>query len=280
MLRLDPEHPPVWRDALTLQFGPDAVVVLTDPAPWQQRLVAALATGVPESVFEHYAATLGAAPGDAARFLRVLAPVLAAAPAPPARVRVEVAGGLASATTDAFRIGLTASAVAPVDDPAAAVDVVVLVAHDLVHPRWAAALAREDRAHLPVVFTGGDVRVGPYVVPGLTPCLACLEAYRRDARPDWPVVAAQLVGRELPAGDRGLAIEAGLMAGRLAAGGPPRSASAASATLRAGSLRPRWSVHVPHPGCSCRSPAGNATATAAGVPNPPPTRVRAYARPA
>jgi hypothetical protein len=130
-----------------------------------------------------------------------------------------------------------------------------------------------------VVFTGGAARVGPYVVPGRTPCLACLEAHRRDADPAWPAVAAQLVTRELPPMERALAVEAGIAAGRLVSDGPPAGASSVSVTLRRDSLRRRRAVHVGHPACLCRSLAGNGTADAT-TRLPPTTTGRAFARPA
>jgi hypothetical protein len=34
--------------------------------------------------------------------------------------------------------------------------------------------------------------VGPLVRPGITPCLNCLDLYRLDCDPAWPVIAAQL----------------------------------------------------------------------------------------
>jgi bacteriocin biosynthesis cyclodehydratase domain-containing protein len=276
MLRLDPEHPPVWRDSVTLQFGAGAVALVHDPAPWQQRLVATLQGGIPDGALEGCGQSLGARPGESTRFVAAIAEAFAPQPASPVRVRVDAGPGLAARDAEAFAGALAAAGVVVVEERA---EVVALLAHDLVHPRRAAPLMREDRAHLPVVFTGSTARVGPYVVPGRTPCLSCLEAHRRDADPHWPIVAAQLVDRELPAQEPALVLEAGIAAARLVTAGPP-AASSTSVTLRRGSLRRRRAVHVAHPACLCRSLAGNATADAAMPPTPPTTTARAYARPA
>lgn len=280
----------MWRDSLTLQFGPDAVAEVRDPAPWQQRLASMLVVGIPDGALEACAQTIGAAPGEATRFAEAIAPALAPAPLPLIDLCAELTPGLASSDTDALLAGLASSAGIRMrvsqhddacgDDPD---EIVVLVAHDVVHPRRATTLMRADRAHVPVVFTGAAVRVGPYVVPGRTPCLACVEAHRRDAEPTWPVVAAQLVGRTLPAGDPALAMEAGIAVARLVRAGLAADASAASVTLFADSLQRRRAVHVPHPRCLCRSLEETATPSAAPTPltrSRPTTTARAFARPA
>jgi len=275
MLRLDPEHPPVWRDALTLELGVPAVVVLHDPPPWQQRLVTALRAGLPEGMLEPFARTHGAAAGEARRFIAEIGAALAPGTPPVVRVRVDVEREWGRGDVAAFADALTASGgvVESTPDP----DVVVLLAHDLVHPRRARPLMRDDRPHVPVVFTGAAVRVGPLVVPGATACLACGDAYRRDADPSWPVVAAQLVGRDAPAMGRALALEAGLATARLVTASPGWTPGA-SVTIRRDSPRRRWRVHAPHPRCPCRSLEGIATAAGADDPSPRPMTAPASAR--
>jgi hypothetical protein len=46
-------------------------------------------------------------------------------------------------------------------------------------------------AHLVVVIAGEDVRIGPFVVPGRTPCIGCLDLYRSGWDPVWPVLVPQ-----------------------------------------------------------------------------------------
>lgn len=47
--------------------------------------------------------------------------------------------------------------------------------------------------HIPVVFDGPLVTVGPVVEPG-GPCLRCLDLTRCDRDPSWPVLLAQVAG--------------------------------------------------------------------------------------
>ena len=288
MPRIDPAHPPLWRTPTTLQFGHEPLLMLHDPAAWEQRLVRELERGIPDQAVIPFAVALGADERAAEEFVARLSDVLAEAAPPPPHVIVQGAGELPGEHLDAVATALTlagceVAAAHPFDPPgAAAIDAapVVVVAHHLVAPSFAAALMADDRPHLPVVLTAGGAEVGPYVRPGSTACLACVAAQRRDDDPAWPVIAAQLVGRPLPHVDGAILWEAGIVAARLiirAASRPPRSPTR-SLTLHAGSLRRVARKHRPHEECRCRSLAG--TATAGAPARLEPTTPRAYARPA
>ncbi|MBN9172996.1 MAG: hypothetical protein J0I70_02435, partial [Microbacterium sp.] len=64
MLRLDPAYPPVWRTPTTLQFGVDAVALLEDPEPWEERVVDELSRGLPEGAVHPLATEAGATAAD------------------------------------------------------------------------------------------------------------------------------------------------------------------------------------------------------------------------
>ena len=51
--------------------------------------------------------------------------------------------------------------------------------------------ARSGTAHLPVRLTEGRAVVGPFVVPGATACLRCVDAHCTDADPAWPLLVRQ-----------------------------------------------------------------------------------------
>lgn len=287
MLRIDPAHPPLWRTATTLQFGVDPVVVVSDPPAWQQRLVRELERGIPDAAAAPFAIALGASSRAAEQFIELVGPALAS-PAPrPRRVLVQAAGEVPREQLDAIAHALTAAgcdveAAHAFDPPGGVADAaaVVVVAHHLVAPGFAAVLMAEDRPHLPLVLTGTGAEVGPYVVPGSTACLSCLAAHRRDADPAWPTVAAQLLGRPLADVDASIVSEAGIVAARLLSetdAHAPRTQTR-SLTLRAGSLRRTVRKHRPHEECRCRSLAG--TATAAAPVRLEPTTPRAFALPA
>jgi hypothetical protein len=53
------------------------------------------------------------------------------------------------------------------------------------------AWMRADRPHLLVTLVDGVVRVGPFVVPGRTACLRCVDAHHTEADPRRPLVLQQ-----------------------------------------------------------------------------------------
>ena len=65
---------------------------------------------------------------------------------------------------------------------------------DSAHPDAAAApdAMALDVPHLPVATLGGRAVIGPFVLPGLTGCLRCLDLHRADHDPAWPRIAVQL----------------------------------------------------------------------------------------
>ena len=71
-------------------------------------------------------------------------------------------------------------------------DVVVLVQRGAADASAADALVAEGIPHLSVVVRDTDVLVGPFVVPGATPCLRCLDLHRTDLDPGWPHVVTQV----------------------------------------------------------------------------------------
>lgn len=293
MLRIDPARPPLWRTATSLQFGTDPDVVLNDPPAWQQRLIRELERGIPDDAVVAFAVALGATSRAAREFVALLDEVVAG-PAPRTRrVIVQGAGDVPPSQLDAVAEALGAAgcdvaAAHPFDPPgggaaggaAAGGAAVVVVAHHLVSPAFATALMADDRPHLPLVLTAAGAEVGPYVEPGITACLSCLAAHRREADPAWPAIAAQLLGRPVVDVDRSIVWEAGIVAARLLSEtvDSPRRVRTRSLILRSGSLRRTVRKHRPHEECRCRSLAGTSTAV---VPvRLAPTSPRAFARPA
>lgn len=52
-------------------------------------------------------------------------------------------------------------------------------------------LRKERMPHLSVVADGARVVVGPFVDPGLAPCVECLDLRRREWDPSWPAITPQ-----------------------------------------------------------------------------------------
>jgi hypothetical protein len=281
MLVLDPTQPPLWRSPDTLQFGVEARAVLDAPTPWQQRMVTELTRGVPETALGPVALALGGTEREARALVDALAPVLcppATTTAPRTAVVHETDHAPAGAASH-VAAALSASGAAGRD--AGPGQIVVLVSSHVTDPRVAAALLRDDTPHLPVVFVGGGVTIGPLVEPGRTPCLMCVAAERRDLDPAWPALAGQLLECAPVEAGAGLALEAGLVAARMVMAPVGRSGSARSVTLSAVSPRRSWRVHRQHEDCGCRSPEGTSMRHAESDPRrPATTTATAIARPA
>jgi hypothetical protein len=98
--------------------------------------------------------------------------------------------------------------------------------------------------------------VGPLVVPGVTSCLRCAEAWRRDDDPAWPRLAAQLAAVDTdPGGSTITCLLTALTAAvqvlaHLDGSGQPATVDA---TLEMGppAFLPRLRRWPPHPSCGC-----------------------------
>lgn len=74
-----------------------------------------------------------------------------------------------------------------------AVDVALVSAHGEVDRDHLDPLVRDGTAHLLVRLVDGAAVVGPFVVPGRTPCLRCLDAHERVRDPDHAAVTQRYV---------------------------------------------------------------------------------------
>ncbi|PPK98750.1 bacteriocin biosynthesis cyclodehydratase domain-containing protein [Kineococcus xinjiangensis] len=136
-------------------------------------------------------------------------------------------------------------------------DVVVLVQRGAADASAADGLVAEGIPHLSVVVRDSDVLVGPFVVPGTTPCLRCLDLHRTDLDPGWPHVVTQLPAappQRCPAEETATATAvAGLASLQVLAhvDGAPVSSQGATLELLVPETvvrRRPWSVH---PQCGC-----------------------------
>jgi hypothetical protein len=190
VLRLDPGLPLLWRSPSSVQFGSDEPsAVLSDVTEGEDRLLAALATGVSESGFAMLADSLGVSAERSQALLGAVAPVLARERRSPSRVAAVLGDG---ALARAIAGLLSASgSLGAVEDAALVVLVADWVVSPADHLRW----LNRDVAHLPVVTTERGVTVGPLAEPGVGPCLYCVHLARVDADPAWTAIATQLLGR-------------------------------------------------------------------------------------
>ncbi|HET7899843.1 MAG TPA: TOMM precursor leader peptide-binding protein [Candidatus Nanopelagicales bacterium] len=118
-------------------------------------------------------------------------------------------------------------------------------------------LLADGVVHLPVAVAGAAARVGPMVVPGLTPCLWCLDLRHRDADSAWPALADQLRLRHprAQAGDGVVATHAAALAVaealRVIDGSGEPATYAAQLALEAPSAVVETVPVVRHPVCGC-----------------------------
>ena len=312
VIRLDPRYPLVWRSPDTIQFGIDRpVLVLPGVTRAQEHVLAALRGGVPHAGAVMLGRKAGGAPDDILAFLHALGPVLEttasditarattgaateiapqtdreSAPVPvPANVYVDGAGQTADRIRGLLR-DLGISTWLTDADP----DLAVVVGHYVLEPARHRRWLRRDIPHLPVVFSDGEIRVGPLVEPGSGPCLYCLELDRVDEDPAWPAMACQLLSRDAPTETARASIDvatrvAGLVQDRLAphrlapsrpepsaTGLPAHEHTATSLVFDAATGEVRRRVHRPHERCGCRSLPGNVivlVGSAAAGPLPP-----------
>ncbi|MCU1636986.1 MAG: hypothetical protein JWQ68_2225 [Cryobacterium sp.] len=277
-LHLDPRFPVVWRTPTSLQIGIDRpLAVIEDVSAGLERVVAALRAGVPRIAAVMLGREAGVSASDVERLLRELAPALIDSPhpAPLARHMVAMPAGAVCVdgvgpTADRIRSQLTDLGIPIGVGEDRDLAVTVLVGHYVVEPRRHGRWLRRDIPHVPVIFSDGGVRFGPFVEPGTGPCLSCLDLARVDRDIAWPAVAVQLLTRKAPTETPRATLEVAtwvtaLVDDRLRRGATTLSSVSIVRDAETGNLR-RYE-HQPHALCGCRSlpgtgnpPAGSAAA--------------------
>jgi hypothetical protein len=171
-----------------------------------------------------------------------------------ARCRVDVDAPDPWRTTVVERLGSAGLLVADLAHGLATVT--LLVTHGEPVRSRVDGLVREDRPHLLVSLLPERVRLGPFVVPGTTACLRCLDAHLAEQDPRRGLVLEQLEDRDDPPAPcdpvlahAGLALAARELT-TYAEGDRPATWST-TLTLGADLTMPRreWTRH-PHCGCS------------------------------
>lgn len=154
-------------------------------------------------------------------------------------------------------------------------DVAVLAPSGSLDPAVPDELVRAGVPHLLAHVREATGVVGPFVLPGRSACLRCLDLHRTDRDPAWPMIAAQLAVQSRRSGieacDVALATFVGAVCALQVLGWVDRG----DAATRNGTLEltlPDWRIRRrswhPHPACGCRWDADHATAEAASEPVP------------
>ncbi|MFF0816462.1 TOMM precursor leader peptide-binding protein [Rhodococcus sp. NPDC003318] len=270
--RLDPRIAVLTRPSGAVQLGwhPETALVLRPPPGVTATALAGvlrlLDGGHSPDQVAWQANLAGIGDGELAQILAELeaADVLVRARREPVvrSVHLHGRGPLADRIAAALRgrrvhVGRSAPDHAADGPPKVGVDCVVLTDELVPEPRTVADLMAGRIAHLSVRMRDGRGVVGPLVLPGRTSCLRCADLTRTDRDPEWPHIAAQLLGRVGYAGPEAVLATAALAVSELTAlidGDPHRSPTTVDTTIeldvtRTQLLRRRWQRH---PRCECR----------------------------
>ena len=193
-VQIDPTIPVVWRGHDSVQIGIDPVrLVIDDIDDVTARALGELIKGTS-------ARRLSVLLGDerSAELRERVAPVLGhrrGVPLPRVAVigRTESARQLAELCSSAFA-SLTVVSHSTDVDPIT-VDTVILVSDFVVSPMDVQPWLGGDIDHITVVFTESSAVVGPFVRPGTSACVSCVELERVDHDPAWGAIAPQVWSR-------------------------------------------------------------------------------------
>jgi bacteriocin biosynthesis cyclodehydratase domain-containing protein len=184
-----------------------------------------------------------------------------------AAVQVRGTGSIPASIAEVLTASGVAATVGPLTGPAGpagrrAMRPALVV---LTGPQPAAAadqLRRDQVPHLAVSAGEAIGTVGPLVRPGVTACVRCLNLARADRDPAWPLILAQLAGRQAEPAACDAALGAAVAAQAAAQAlhfidRPGTAGPAENATLEL--VQPGWQwrrrTWPPHPACTCRAVA-------------------------
>lgn len=280
-MRLDPSVPLLWRDERTVQVGLEGALHVTADEPWVELLLSRMSAGFRRGSFDVIAHGVGAPRDDARRLLARVEHLLVDSDPRHRPAWVENIGVTDARGEYRMREALADEGIMLVD-PAVPDAVAVVLVQGVAASVQFARYLREDIPHLPVSFEPGHLTVGPLVMPGESPCLACRDAHRRDEDPAWPLLHSQMIGRGPDTLRAAQVADAGLLVAMLLRS--DESMPARSVRVSADGSRV-WRSATFHEECRCRapsfpSPRGSATAPALRVLPTATTTGPAFARPA
>jgi len=88
-------------------------------------------------------------------------------------------------------------------------DLAILVCHDIIQPaEYQDRLSREV-PHLAICFDESGVQISHIVIPGVTPCLGCIELHRINNESNWIKIATQLTSLDRDLADSALMLFSG-----------------------------------------------------------------------
>jgi hypothetical protein len=88
-------------------------------------------------------------------------------------------------------------------------DLAILVCHDIIQPADYQPWLSRDVPHLAICFDESGVQISHIVIPGVTPCLGCIELHRINNVPNWIKIATQLTSLDRDLADSALMLFSG-----------------------------------------------------------------------
>lgn len=215
-LQLDPTFPLCWESTETLRIGFETPRVrLLAPTPQEQRFIGKLSEGVNARELSGVAKKCGLSDADQRSLLGRLEPVLVRVLGQTASSRAAelrrshqsapelhvIGQGMFAAELQRLfaREGVPSTLVQPMRPDEAALPPPPVSGFAVIIERFFGAatvpheLFSNGVPHFPICLTDHSVFAGPLVLPGRSPCLACVELNRVDADPLIAVLAAQII---------------------------------------------------------------------------------------
>ncbi len=261
-LTLDPRLPVLWRTPHSVQVGVDAAVVLLGTVTTaHERMLAALSVGLTPDGLTLIGTDSGLSAEQVAEFAIAIAPALVTPSSPPhAIVHIDGFGPTANRLEWRLReAGLEPRRVGPSDHdelvrtPLDTVELAVIVGDYVLDPERRGRWLRRDIPHLPLVYGDTSITMGPFVEPGIGPCLYCLELHRTESDPAWPALASQLLGKASAVQSPFFASEVATLATRWVLSrvidGAARASTALAVSAETGQRSEK--TVLAHPECSC-----------------------------
>lgn len=201
MYKIHPHYSFLWRTPTSVQIGAEnALVILEDVTPPEERLLSALLAGVSEPTLNAIAKDAGLRPLPRQELLEKLAPVLISAAAAPQSRRMRIALDGTGELISQLSRTLTGQQHSVIIGSAAVsgkCDVAIIVSGHELEPHRAGAWLRRDTPHLPVRFGDRKIHIGPVAGTGSSTaaCFHCVQLHRVQENPLWPTLATQLIHR-------------------------------------------------------------------------------------
>lgn len=209
-LRLPPGVPIVWRSPTELQLGGTTVrAVIKSPSVSAERFIESLRSPGTLEQFHERGARLGLSSAEVRALLDSVSTLLDAPPSqqrkrsartarsgsgrpPVVLVRGTVAGDDIAEHIAALGCAVRRAGEDYQPPLPAEIGLVVDCADYVLPPRRYTPLMAADVPHLAVIAEDDGATVGPFVLPGRTPCVRCDDLNRLDADRSWAAIATQL----------------------------------------------------------------------------------------